>query len=86
MARRMSEYKEEAVEALRRLRQAPGMVARLAQHLGISRASIYGWRVVPADRVMEVEYYTAIPRHELRPDLYIPPSRVGKAVRSVVSG
>lgn len=86
MARHMTDYKAEAVEALRRLRKAPGMVARLAGALEISRASIYGWRVIPPDRVLQIEHFTAIPRHELRPDLYIPPNRVGKALQRVVSG
>lgn len=79
MARQMSDYKDEAVEGLRRLKKAPGLIAKLAHDLEISRASIYGWKVVPADRVLQVEHYTAIPRHELRPDLYAPGYRATKA-------
>lgn len=81
MARHMADYKHEATDALRRLKKAPGMIAKLAKDLEISRAAIYGWKVIPADRVLQVEHYTAIPRHELRPDLYVPQRNVGKALQ-----
>ena len=48
-------------------------VTKLAETLGISRNSIYKWRVkgvIPTERVVAVEAATEISREELRPDLY----------------
>lgn len=39
---------------------------------GISSQAVNQWRRVPAERVLEVERVTGVPRHELRPDLYPP--------------
>lgn len=47
-----------------------GAVAELARALGISHAAIRQWTRVPAERVVEVERITGIPREALRPDLY----------------
>jgi DNA-binding transcriptional regulator YdaS (Cro superfamily) len=46
-----------------------GLVA-LARKLGISHQSFYSWRRIPAERVIEIEKATGIPRQQLRPDLY----------------
>ncbi len=48
----------------------PGMKAALARHLGISPAAVSKWDRIPAERVVEVESFTGIPRERLRPDLY----------------
>lgn len=48
----------------------------LAGELGISTSAVWQWRRVPAERVIEVEKFTGIPRHELRPDLYPVEERV----------
>ena len=53
-----------------------GLVA-LARKLGISHQSFYSWRRIPAERVIEIESATGIPRHEL-PRLY-PAKRKAKA-------
>ena len=50
--------------------KAVGTVAALARKLGITRAAIHQWPRVPAERVVQVELATGIPREELRPDLY----------------
>lgn len=42
----------------------------LADELGITNSAVWQWRRVPAERVIDVEKFTGIPRHELRPDLY----------------
>ena len=47
-----------------------GRKSRLAEALGISPGAITQWDRVPAERVIEIERLTGIPRHELRPDLY----------------
>lgn len=47
----------------------------LARVLGLSAPSIFEWRErgrIPAERVLEVETATGVPRHELRPDIYPP--------------
>jgi DNA-binding transcriptional regulator YdaS (Cro superfamily) len=47
-----------------------GAKLRLARELGITHGAISQWRRVPAERVIEVERITGIPREQLRPDLY----------------
>ena len=46
----------------------------LARAIGVDKASVTRWsqRRVPAERVLDVERITGVPRHELRPDLYPP--------------
>jgi len=48
-------------------------IAELARQLNISRGSVYKWKwadKIPAERVLQVESITGIPRSELRPDLF----------------
>jgi DNA-binding transcriptional regulator YdaS (Cro superfamily) len=55
--------------------RAVGMKASfVAEQLGITSGAVSQWDHVPAERVLEVERITGIPRHELRPDIY-PPDR-----------
>lgn len=54
-----------------------GALKRLAKQLGIAHQSFYSWSRVPAERVIEFERITGIPRQELRPDLY-PPQKAEK--------
>ena len=49
-----------------------GRLTALADALGVQHNSIYSWNRVPAERVIDVERITGIPREELRPDLYPP--------------
>lgn len=53
----------------------------LARDLKLNRSSItlWGLRRVPAERVIEVEKLTGIPRHEIRPDIYPAPAEAGAA-------
>ena len=48
------------------------MLAQLLTERGnpISQQAISQWARVPAERVLEVERVTGVPRSELRPDLY----------------
>jgi DNA-binding transcriptional regulator YdaS (Cro superfamily) len=57
-----------------RLADAAGGITRLATSLGVKHQSLYSWRRVPAERVIDVERVTGIPRHELRPDIYPVPA------------
>lgn len=55
---------------LQKALDAAGNANRLALALGITRASIYRWKCIPAERVVDVEKALGIPRKQLRPDLY----------------
>lgn len=54
--------------------QASGSVAKFAEKIGVSRQVVYLWDKIPAERVVEVEKATGIPREFLRPDLYRKPA------------
>ena len=57
-----------------------GARAALAAGLGITHAAVCQWgERVPADRVVQVERLTGIPREALRPDLYRRPSKLNLA-------
>jgi DNA-binding transcriptional regulator YdaS (Cro superfamily) len=43
---------------------------RLAHLLGISHQAIGGWDRIPAERLLDIEVLTGVPREVLRPDLY----------------
>lgn len=60
-------------EALERAKRAAGNGASLARALGITAQALSQWDEVPPLRVLDVERFTGVPRHELRPDLYPPP-------------
>lgn len=51
---------------------AVGGVAKLAALLDIRHQAVSQWRSrrIPAERILEIEQATGVPRHELRPDLY----------------
>lgn len=48
----------------------------LAERMSVDKATVTRWSRgrVPAERVLDIERATGIPRHELRPDLYPAPS------------
>jgi DNA-binding transcriptional regulator YdaS (Cro superfamily) len=53
--------------------EAAGGAKALAQKFQISRQAVEKWiehKRIPAERVLEIEAASGIPRHELRPDLY----------------
>ena len=52
------------------LSATPGLRAKVARELGITRASVLKWREIPAHRLLDVERITGIPREALRPDLF----------------
>jgi DNA-binding transcriptional regulator YdaS (Cro superfamily) len=55
---------------LRTAIETVGGVRALASLLGLNRRAIYQWRRVPAERVIQIEKVTDVPRNVLRPDLY----------------
>lgn len=52
------------------LRSQRGLLSKVASDLNLTRAAVGKWERVPAERVVEVERITGIPREQLRPDLY----------------
>lgn len=59
-----------------RIRAERGLIFRIARALGISRNAVGKWKRVPAERVLAIEAFTGISRHDLRPDLYPRPYAV----------
>ena len=47
-----------------------GRIQALANALEISSPAVSQWTSVPAERVLDVERFTGVSRHDLRPDLY----------------
>jgi hypothetical protein len=52
------------------LRAWDGSLAEVARKIGVTRAAISMWRQIPADRMLDIEAATGIPREKLRPDLF----------------
>jgi hypothetical protein len=50
----------------------PQAADRLAARLSISQQTVQQWRRIPAERVIEVQAVTGVPRERLRRDLYRP--------------
>lgn len=50
--------------------RAAGGVRVLSRLLGISQPAVSSWKRVPADRILQVESVTGVPRTVIRPDLY----------------
>jgi DNA-binding transcriptional regulator YdaS (Cro superfamily) len=57
-------------EGLQLALEAMGGFRALARELGMSPQAVHKWRRIPADRILQVEMITKIPRRNLRPDLY----------------
>ena len=59
---------------LDRAAKVMGTQAALAEKLGVTAQAVTNWRRngVPAERVLDIERVTGVPRHELRPDIYPP--------------
>jgi len=57
-------------DGLRAALESVGGVGALASLLNINRQSICRWCRVPAERIIQIETVTDVPRNVLRPDLY----------------
>jgi DNA-binding transcriptional regulator YdaS (Cro superfamily) len=53
-----------------RIRAERGLMSRIAEGLNVRLTAVSKWHRIPAERIVEVERITGIPREELRPDLY----------------
>jgi DNA-binding transcriptional regulator YdaS (Cro superfamily) len=60
------------MDSLSRAIAAAGSQQTLARALGITQQALSQWkqRRVPAERVLDIERITGVPRHDLRPDIY----------------
>lgn len=56
------------------LRSQRGLMTKIAGELGIERGAVAMWKKIPPERVPEVSRITGYQRHQLRPDLWEPPS------------
>jgi DNA-binding transcriptional regulator YdaS (Cro superfamily) len=63
-------YVEAMDEALQDAARAAGGIRALSRKLGTSHQAVAQWDRAPASRVLEIERYTGVSRHRLRPDLY----------------
>lgn len=73
---------EKAPSPITLWRKAHGMTQKeLATKLGVKDPAITKWEKgrVPAERVLDVERVTGVPRHRIRPDLYPAPEMQGAA-------
>lgn len=59
---------------VQRVIDACGGPTALAALLRIRPPSIYSWHRIPAQHVKAIHSATGIPRHEMRPDIFDPPS------------
>lgn len=59
-----------AIEATQEAIKAVGGPTNLGRLIGISRQAVEQWRLVPPERVLEVERVTGVSRYRLRPDIY----------------
>ena len=58
---------------LTRYRAAHGLTLEaVAEAIGVNKSTVLRWEDggIPAERIIQLEQATGIPRHELRPDLY----------------
>ena len=56
--------------ALARAIHSAGGLAGLAEALAITKQAVSQWQRCPAERLVDVERASGVPREELRPDLY----------------
>ena len=61
---------------LQKLLQSGLTRREIAEQIGVDKSTVTRWCQfrVPAERVLEVERITGVPRHELRPDIYPAPA------------
>jgi len=50
--------------------RAAGSAAAVARHIGLTRAAVSDWKIVPVKYLRQISDLTGISRERLRPDLY----------------
>ena len=56
--------------SIKEIAEKVGGVVALSKALGLSRGAVSQWKVVPLNRVKDVERISGIPRETLRPDFF----------------
>lgn len=62
-----------SMRTIDRIIKAAGSQSELARRLDITQQSVCEWVIrgrVPAERVLQIERVTGVPRHLIRPDIY----------------
>ncbi len=77
--REVAEPRKPEERALNRyLKSERGRFKHLAEAIGVFPSAISQWTKVPAERVLAVEEFTGLSRHDLRPDLFGPAPKPAK--------
>ena len=71
---------------MQQIRSTRGLSVRIADACGISRAAIYQWRRVPANRAHTVAELTGWPVERIRPDIFAPKKQYGSRAYCYVCG
>lgn len=60
------------MEPLKRAIDTAGSIAALAELLGVTRQAVEKWEQngIPANRALDIERVSSVPRHELLPHLF----------------
>ena len=56
---------------IRSIAKPVGGIVAMSKALGLSRGAVSQWDKVPAERLLDVERVTGVPREKLRPDLFV---------------
>jgi DNA-binding transcriptional regulator YdaS (Cro superfamily) len=65
----IAKARDQAKRVMRRLRDEPGQLAKIARAINVNPQAVSQWRMVPLERLIAVERISGIPREELRPDV-----------------
>ena len=68
-------------DALSKAIKNAGGIKAVAEHFGIEIPAVYQWmnRKTPPTRVLALEELTGVSRHDLRPDVFGPKPKKGRA-------
>jgi len=69
----LTDESEDTDDGLKAAIKAAGGMESLARALGINPSAVAQWERVPAERIVQIERLTNVPRNVLRPDLYPQP-------------
>lgn len=75
----MGDIDTELKQATDRAITAAGGPSAVGRSIGITPQAVGQWERVPAERVLGLSRLSGIPPHEIRPDIYPPPSKTGEA-------
>jgi hypothetical protein len=69
--RKIKPRKKPAISpGLKEIRETPGLSAKIADGLNITRQAVSDWDKIPLGRLIEVERLSGIPRERLMPEIF----------------